>query len=154
MSERIVLKRMKSTSLVEIHCLVEPRIVHGCRPLTHLNANVIKLLHSKELSQVAFALFLAVLDIVDVFQPEFFKFDAQGFDGVLELLHQTGVLFDESLDRVDFQVEGHLDWSEQLSDDITDHLASDVVEFVVKICLLEHCNSPQRPQFLRSTMPS
>lgn len=80
--------------------------------LTHLDPDMVKFLHSKQLSEVRIGLFFVVLDVVDVFQPEVFQFFLELLDNVLELLHAIGVLFNEFLDGLDFQVDCHLNGSE------------------------------------------
>ena len=55
--------------------------------LTHLDANMVQLLHPEELSHIRLALILVVLQVVDVANSELFELFSEAFDGLTELLH-------------------------------------------------------------------
>ncbi len=102
---------------------------------------MVKFLHAQELSQICLALFFVVLQIVDILEAEIFEFLLEDLDHILELLHGIGMLLHKLLDRLRLEVELHLDWSEILSDNITNHFASNVVELVIKVCLFKFNDS-------------
>ena len=105
--------------------------------LTHLDPNMVKFLHAQELSQIRLSLFFVILQIVDVLEAEILKFLFESLYHILELLHGIGMLLHKLLDRLRLEVELHLNWSEILSDNITNHFASNVVELVIKVCFFK-----------------
>ena len=45
------------------------------------------------------------------------------------------MFFNQLLDRFDLHVEAHLDGCEHLFGHLADHLAGDMVELIIKVCL-------------------
>ena len=75
--QRLVLQRVVHRGpLIEVHRLVEPVVlccVHCRTPLlllTHLDSDMVQLLHPQELTEILFAFFLVVLQVVDILEPE------------------------------------------------------------------------------------
>ena len=150
LGERLVLERgiVHGRRLVEVKRLVEPVVVLSVDSrgplllLTHLDAYVVQLLHSLELSEVRLALLLVVLEIVNVLQAEVLQLLTEQLDLVLHLLQAVCVLLDQLLDRLELHVDRHLNGCKVFPSHISYHFARDLVKLVIEVGLFELDQTP------------